>query len=572
MKKTAAVLLAIVLVLGMFPAYALTNEEALKLVDGYLTEVYSYTAEEAETFFTTVFWDVDHWGINFASDQHPEWVYFATYQDGASRVENVTTPFKPKVDYEYYPGEGSVREGLNRARKGGWFSTWDEASRKALQQYMAEWGIKATPTLTEGLSLGSISAGNAIHEYFISCYGDEANWSVELMQWRDAELEYYAQTMEEEIPLTDGVVRYQGMAYNGQVINAVRFINEVPEELAQVFSHPKLEGWTCLCGATVQNDSNAYGHGLAAFEKDGKRLLVALRHEAAESDWKMTPVSETALYTDRKMFILPDATGQRHLTIVYENSETETERYDVVVSSMSDGRLDAVITDYSRMDEASGNGVRFAIANAVKAVMYENHKPVREEQSFETMSNMMSMVDIEAFPKTIEEWQNEERHLIPEGYALISGVHLRQKTSSRSRDLGEYNAGVLVKVLGTEPGDPSPWYHVQAGRTEGYMSSQYVDDAASIDTAYVLSRPLPVAQAKQDIKLKSRASWLAGTVETIPAGTLMHVLAECDGGWLHVSVPQGEWNWQMDVSGVDGYIKETDVKMAGTPLMLEWME
>jgi len=98
MKKTVAVLLAIVLVLGMFPAYALTNEEALKLVDGYLTEVYSYTAEEAETFFATAFWDVDHWGINFASDQHPEWVYFATYQDGASRVENVTAPFKPKVD------------------------------------------------------------------------------------------------------------------------------------------------------------------------------------------------------------------------------------------------------------------------------------------------------------------------------------------------------------------------------------------------------------------------------------------------------------------------------------------
>jgi len=50
------------------------------------------------------------------------------------------------------------------------------------------------------------------------------------------------------------------------------------------------------------------------------------------------------------------------------------------------------------------------------------------------------------------------------------------------------------------------------------------------------------------------------------------VLANCDNGWLHVCIPAGEMQWTMDLNGVDGYIKEDDVRLGGTPLTLEWME
>lgn len=184
----------------------------------------------------------------------------------------------------------------------------------------------------------------------------------------------------------------------------------------------------------------------------------------------------------------------------------------------------------------------------------------------------MSMLDIETFPTTAEELNHMEQDLIPEGHALVRGVHLRQKTSSRSKDLGEYNAGVLARVLGTEEGDPWMWYHVQIGRAEGYMASHYVETVSKEDAAYVLNRALPIAQARKEIALKKGMSRWSGTVQMIPEGTKMHVLADCDGGWLHVSLPQDEFGWTMDLNGTDGYIKEADVLLGGTPLTLEWKQ
>lgn len=573
MKRITAWLLTCLLLMSMVPAHALTSEEALEKVSSYLTEVYSYTAEEAEKFEAFVELKQDGWLISYWHKDHPGWIYTAVYDSDKDKVTNALTPFYMKDQHPDYPGEGTVREGLNRARKYGWFSIWEPHMRQALQQFMAEWGIKPTAKLNEGLSTGEITAGNALHEYFVSCYGDEMNWTPALKQWHDAELEAFGLTItpEEEMEITEGVFTYQGMTLTGQKTNATRFIGEVPQELETVFSHPQLIGWNCLCGAMVQNESNEYGHGLAVFEKDGQRLLVVLRHQV-DLEWELSPVSKQALHTDKEMYILPDASTQREFTIVYRNSDTETERFEVLVSYMNDTRMDVDINRYIRMDEATGNGIAMTFGTNVKAIAYESHKKAGEEVRINAVKSMMSMVEISEFPTTLDALKNAEEDLIPEGYALCRGVHLRKKTSSRSTDLGEYNSGVLVKVLGTETGDPDPWYHVQVGVAEGYMSSRYVDEAASENTAYVLARPLPVAQAQKEIKLKKGMSRLSRTIQTVPEGTLMHVLADCDGGWLHVSIPQGELNWTMDVNGIDGYLKEDDVRLGGTPLTLEWME
>ena len=416
-----------------------------------------------------------------------------------------------------------------------------------------------------------MTAADALHEFFVSCYGDELDWAPALKQWYDEEMAFYGFTVSPEQPVEPGVASLTAKAYNNMEVELTRFIDEAPQWLLPVLDRSELEGWTLLCGAAAQNVENRYGYGLAAFEKQGERLLAGLKYDMDAGEWKLSPISLQALYTDREMYILyEDAMNKNRFTIVYQNSATETERFGVTVGGTSGEELDAYLRTYLRMDEATGNGLKLNVDAAVKATVYENHQKISEENGEKTFSAAMSVLDISCFPTTVEDWKSLEQEVIPAGYALVRGVHLRQKTSSRSKDLGNYNGGVLVKVLDTEPGDPWPWYHVQIGRAEGYMASNYVNEAVTEDTGYMMDRGLPLAQAKTDIRLKKNPAWYAGAVQTVPEGTLMHVLAECDGGWLHVSIPQGEIGWQMDVNGTDGYVKQADVRLGGTPLSLEW--
>jgi len=152
------------------------------------------------------------------------------------------------------------------------------------------------------------------------------------------------------------------------------------------------------------------------------------------------------------------------------------------------------------------------------------------------------------------------------------------QTSSRSKDLGDYNPGTIVEILGMKNGDPYDWYHVRVGSVEGYMSSVYVDYEGSVCMMTPLTgTPLPVGEAKENIKLRQNKGVLntglfAKTVREIPAGTRMHILAET-GSWLHVMIPSGEIGWMMDVDGTDGYVKKDEIKQINiTALPLQEMQ
>jgi len=570
MKRTAVWLLICALLMSAIPAFAITGEEALEKVSGYLTEVYGYTVEQADAFTAVADQRGNEWVITFWPQENENWKYTAVYDAERDRVTNAVTPFKAEPQHIAYPGESAVRMGLTQARENSWFSQWNYDHRQELTQYMTQMGIRATPRLTEGLSLGKVTAGDALHEYFISCYGEPMNWSPELKAWHDAELASYGLSYTDAPPVEKGVVTYTGYQLSGQDMRLTRFIGEVPEQLQQVLVHPKLEGWTCICGAMSEGIENQVAYGLAVFEKDAERLLVACKKNQDGGEWSISPVSKQVLYTDREMYILPAESSLNEATIVYQNSETETERFNVHVVNLYDGQLDVSLSHYTRMDEAAGNGISIEAGYGSTAVrVYENHQRVGEEKRFPTMPRRMGLMDIKQFPTTLETLESMAAVQIPEGYAVVSGVHLRKKTSSRSKDLGDYNGGVLVKLLDTVPGDPDPWYHVQAGLAEGYMSSNYVDVAPYADMSL---SALPLAQAQKEIRLKRGTSWLSGTIQKVPEGALMHVLAECDGGWLHVSIPQGDAGWKMDINGTDGYIKEKDVLIADTPLQLEWLQ
>ena len=82
---------------------------------------------------------------------------------------------------------------------------------------------------------------------------------------------------------------------------------------------------------------------------------------------------------------------------------------------------------------------------------------------------------------------------------------------------------------------------------------------------------LPVAEAQEEIPLKKGTGLFDGTVQTLPAGTKMHVIIENDD-WLYVDVPQGEIEFLMDVDGAFGYVRKADVTFLSIIPGLDWAE
>ena len=82
---------------------------------------------------------------------------------------------------------------------------------------------------------------------------------------------------------------------------------------------------------------------------------------------------------------------------------------------------------------------------------------------------------------------------------------------------------------------------------------------------------LPVVEAQKEIPLKKGTGLFDGTVQTLPAGTKMHVIIENDD-WLYVDVPQGEIGFLMDVEGNFGYVRKTDVTFLPAIPGLDWAE
>ena len=82
---------------------------------------------------------------------------------------------------------------------------------------------------------------------------------------------------------------------------------------------------------------------------------------------------------------------------------------------------------------------------------------------------------------------------------------------------------------------------------------------------------LPAAEARKEIPLKKGTGLFDGTVQTLPAGTKMHVIIENDD-WLYVDVPQGEIGFLMDADGAFGYVRKAEVTFLPIIPGLDWAE
>ena len=602
MKHIVTLLLALVLL----PVSALAADfpEPVSSAIANLTEVFGYTAEEADAFTFDVIQDDTAWTVAYYDPDHPSWIYTLVVDKTTGRGVSGDTPFKGP-DYVRYPGENAVRGGLRAARENGWFTDLSAENRAAFLQWMEQWGVDANDTLKAGLTSGGITGAQAVHAYFESCYGDPGNWPEALTEWRDEELASYgfsmntaelavnSVTLETPPVYPQGITRYEDK--NGSETYAVsitEFAGETPPELAQALSHPMLAGWACICGAFRTLPAEAYAPdtqyvysdtGLLAMEKDGARALFSLWRLAGNELWTVRPVGQDTLLTGRDLLIAYDSDYNVY-SLNYPLSDTETETFCVRAIVYPDYRLLFQLEYYRHVNAATGESVLIAAADGSQNAADDGawyrvttstaDGAITEEQVTVLVPPYLDYIDADAFPKTAEACRADAGYPLPDKYGAACGVHLREKTSSRSADLGMYEIGTLVEVLGETAGDPYPWCHVRIGSMEGYMSGIYVDYPGSVCCMKPLQTrfPLSVAKVKKDVGLKKGVGWFDGTVTTLPAGTKMHVLAE-RGNWLHVMVPQnGEPGWLMDINGTDGYVKASDVLTAATSQQLDWLK
>ena len=580
MKRIISLLLVCLLAAGCAMAEDAGSEQAKESAKSLLTEVYGYTAREAEAFEMEAEADFDVWQVRFWPAEHPDWVYTAQFNRENGQFRHSATPFLGEDGFVYYPGESTVRMGLALAREKGWFTQWNQAAAQALLAWMLEQGLATDADVQSGLSTGSMSAGNALHAYFVCCYGQMPEWTDALQAWHDQELASYGLALEQAMTLPEGTMRYElAASQNEPKRRVVQFSGEAPRELAGVLAHPRLDGWQALCGVYFECESEREWDddmGLIAFEKEGERLLVQMGRNAGEAQWHLQPVGYQALLKERDVYITCDP-QKRLFNIVYPISELEDECFQVrCTTNLMEEELamSCRFSQYSRINRADGSGIRIEPGGEGCNVTIIHADGTLEKENVEReIHQRFDLIEASAFPTTLEALQSLPEIKAPNGYGVATGPHLRAQTSSRSKDLGEYRSGVLVEILGEEDGDPYNWYKVRIGSMEGYMCSLYVDYEGSVCSMQPLTRsePLEIAQTLQPVKLKSGIGWFARTVRELPAGTKMHVLAE-RGNWLHVMIPQGEIGWMMDIDGTDGYVRKEDVRTASSALQLEWME
>lgn len=352
----------------------------------------------------------------------------------------------------------------------------------------------------------------------------------------------------------------------------IQFADELPQVLSPILAHPHLEGWSVLCGAYYHyapTPDFSIENSLIAFEKADERLLVQALRNDGDTEWTLHPFGTQALRPAGTLYITCNP-KDRCFSIVYPLSETEEICFETYANVHT-------LKNYTFKNRETGEELKAVPGmpgrEALLLGVTGADGQLQELRLEKHMHNQLSRIDASAFPTTLEEWKALPSVEPPKGYGVACGVHLRAQTSSRSKDLGDYHTGVLVEILGEEDGDPYNWYRVRIGRMEGYMASIYVDYEGSPCTTHPLTNhdPLPVAETTKAANLKSGTGLFAKTIQELPVGTRMHVLAE-RGRWLHVMIPQNEIGWMMDVNGTDGYVLASDVRTASSALQLDWMQ
>ena len=570
MKKSICVML---LCLCLIATAAHAAYDPKQAAISSLTEVFGYTVEEANAF---CFEDDGNQRLTFYQPGHPEWAYTLIYNTQGS----VSWELPFDSNYSNYPGENNTRWFLRQAQEGQWFTRWNEENRSSAQTALVNCDISPDRQLAIALAKNDIATDQLIQALFTSCFGPEQNWPKTVFGWRDEVLDQYGVTLSRmtEVP-EKGTVEYSiphGIHYSETTV--CEFKGEVPEELQTVFqTEPHLNGWTCMTGVMFTIPEGTYsGYGVAAFEKEGERLLVGF--DRTVDKWALYPIGTNALYQDPSLELSITGATQNGLTcIIRYDGVNGMQAFTFSINNPTDDvRGHSFLCSLKSYEAVSADGMDRVSINCdhIRTNEWDFTEKHGEETVTETVVTYypvwMGILDVADFPHNIA-LAKETTSPVPEGYVMAGDVHMRKDHSSHSVDLGTLQTGTLLPVLDTVPGDPRPWIKTSIGQLNGYVCAEYTtastDSTLNINNGY----PMPLAVAKQPIDLKNSTGWFAGTVQQLNEGTRMRVIMEKDD-WLYVVVPREEYHdtWMMDVNGTYGYVKKSDVSIGTLEIQLDW--
>lgn len=568
--RITALIMATLLCLTLQPATMETSRQE-DMARSLLSEVYGYEEQDIENF---VFSDDGQGKLSYWHKDHPEWVYTLEYNRETNSWTGAFTPFYDGR-FPGYPGEGIIRFILYRAKEQKWFSNWNKDSMDAMHKLIADDGsIRMQPLLIAGLTQHDITAAQAIDAFFVSTHGEPFEWTQATREWRNLILKENGLVPEAPYALPEGKPMHFHLS-EVTPVDITEFDRTIPQPLEKAMAHPKLEGWKALDGTLQERtyqSGEMYGAALAAYEKDGKRLLVMFIKKKDGQDYGVYPVSENALRTDRGLKIASKNTSNQ-MQIEYEAVNGWLETFTVMPVHYGENQTACVIDSYLNYNQITGESFQACVSmDGWQLTQVSKDGNIVKAQIDAPVMGYLEAIDIQSFPTSFQAFKALTGSLIPEGYALLNGVNLRQKTSSRSNSLGVMNSGTLAQVLGERPGDPNPWLHVRVGSKEGYVSTVYVSPPASPHgTSVAYARNLPVGKAMKPVPLMSGTGWFDGKVTDLEKGVKFHVITE-QNGWLYVVVPRGEIGWFMDAEGTYGYVKAGDVFISGSGMKLDWEE
>ena len=535
-----------------------------------LTEVYGYTEEQADhfQFLFHAEGELEYW----PDVDHTAYCYRLHFDPATGDTISYTTPFYDG-GFENYPGEGNIRSVTNAFVENDWLHHWDSDSIAAFSQKVYEWDeIVPTPTLAEGLKSGNISSTDAMRELFLASFGPEETWTYATTIW----LKELLGELSDSPNGVNTVSHTKDEQFDIELKNGSRcavsyYLETIPEEAN--LSRFTEQGWTLKEGILADyilpsghdDMQDTFDRGLFILKKDGQRMGITLIRK--DGCWESHPVGPCVL-SDRD-FTITLQTGGVDLTfrIEYEPKDGKI----ITCNCFADGNAFIHLDNYSITEESSGDRFLLYSEGSGKWFWLNNRSGQENTGGGDPryISNVYAMMHFAELPDSPESYEAWNRFPFPDGYYMVTGVHLREQMSSHSRDLGLLNSGTVIHKTGETDGDPFSWYQSELGFLKGYVASQYICvDDVGVPTGDLYD-PLPVAEAIRKTGLKSGTGWFDGRITDVSEGTRMHVLFERDG-WYYVVIPQGALGFYMDSEGTYGFIPKDTVRTGNTEYDLDW--
>ncbi|MBQ8312099.1 MAG: hypothetical protein IJX84_02685 [Clostridia bacterium] len=342
------------------------------------------------------------------------------------------------------------------------------------------------------------------------------------------------------------------------------FGETLPEEARQALAATPFAGDASLCGVLINEANKEYP------DQNRQMLLLALQHEGTtllvdgtewpDTGWEVWVASDTFLREGEEFAInaQPKYNNLGQVIMVWPTIE-----YGQEIFYIGGYEGSSYVYSYTNLDE-QGNGVKVTSdypAYAYQLIQVQGGRLGGMKSYWVGKPARMDIMTAAEFPNTREKLQAlDNAPWSGIGGTYVHTANLREQPTGRSRSLGVYRWAIGEK-LGSVPGTEWPWYQLRIGDTVGWMSGSYVMDD------HGQAPPPAVAQCSGEISLYLSPD---GEVkQTLPAGTVMQILADCDG-WYHVVLPEEEGTWHLAASGTFGYVRMSDVTEYATLVNMKY--